>query len=141
MNKENTEKLYEKYPTIFMHKDLPVTQSLMCFGFDFDDGWFKLMDELCEKLELIEKTTGIKVVAQQCKEKFAGLRVYVHMEFPTDTKSVEIWQDIIYGILNGAENKSFQTCEKCGEYGRVRVSRGWHKTLCDTHAKELEYID
>ena len=71
MNKENTKKLHEKYPTIFQNKDLPPTQSLMCFGFECDDGWYELIDEMCEELDAIEKMTGIQTIAQNVKKNLA----------------------------------------------------------------------
>lgn len=47
MKKELEKKLFEKYPEIFAQKDLPKTQTLMCWGFECGDGWYELIDMLC----------------------------------------------------------------------------------------------
>ncbi len=139
MNKENTKKLHEKYPTIFQNKDLPPTQSLMCFGFECDDGWYELIDEMCEELDAIEKMTGIQTIAQQCKEKFGGLRFYVNVLFPPNFENADVWDKIIYHVIGAAERNSEQTCEICGKYGQTVKKGGWYKTLCEAHIKELGY--
>jgi len=51
MNKKNTKYLYEKYPKIFAEKDLPETESCMSLGFECGDGWFKIIDLLCCKIQ------------------------------------------------------------------------------------------
>jgi hypothetical protein len=46
MKAELQQKLYEKYPKIFVQKDLPMSQTAMCWGIDCGDGWFWLLDNL-----------------------------------------------------------------------------------------------
>ena len=150
MNKENIkfEKhedmqkyLYDKYPIIFQDKDKDMSQSCMFWGIDCGTGWGNLLNRLCEQLQLIANTTGIQVVAQQVKEKYASLRWYFHTirtpVLPTeDTLTDEqsrIWHNIIDDLVQQAEDKSEHTCEECGEYGKV-CGRGWYKTLCKTCA-------
>ena len=51
MNKELQDKLYKKYPKIFGQKDLPMTQTAMCWGISCGDGWYNIIDTLCEQLQ------------------------------------------------------------------------------------------
>ena len=71
---ELQEQLYKKYPDIFIEKDVPMSQTCMCWGIDCDDGWYNLIDDLCEQLTLIKKLTGVQIIATQVKEKYASLR-------------------------------------------------------------------
>ena len=47
MKAELQNKLFEKYPKIFGQKDLPMTQTAMCWGIDCGDGWYNIIDTLC----------------------------------------------------------------------------------------------
>jgi hypothetical protein len=44
---ELQKKLFDKYPKIFRQKDLPMTQTCMCWGVDCGNGWYNLIDTLC----------------------------------------------------------------------------------------------
>jgi len=88
----------------------------------------ELIDERKAKMEEEE----LKVpVAVQVKEKFGGLRFYVHAA-----------TDKHYSYISFAESMSYRTCEECGAPGKTYTD-GWHMTLCDIHAamngKEEEY--
>lgn len=53
MKQELQNKLYEKYPKIFQQKDLPMTQTAMCWGISCGDGWFNIIDTLCGHLQYL----------------------------------------------------------------------------------------
>lgn len=65
-------------------------------------------------------------VAQQIKEKFGTLNVYLNS-----------YHDAIHEIVQMAEGMSAHTCEKCGNIGSLRGG-GWIKTLCDEHEVERQ---
>ena len=50
MNKQLIQQLFDNYPKIFIQKDLPPSESLMCFGFEHGDGWYWLVDHLCNAI-------------------------------------------------------------------------------------------
>jgi len=97
MNAELTKKLYDKYPAIFA-----IRESCMKWGFECGDGWFQLLDTLCEALTYtyggVEcasadvswlrlkwplpffKYEPPTVIADQVKEKFGTLRFYYHLD-------------------------------------------------------------
>lgn len=128
MDIELEKKLINKYPDLFRNKDKPVTQSLMAFAFECDNGWFKLIDELCENImKECAGTEGIPSVIQ-VKEKYAELRFYLDWYTPKITKLIE-----------EAECKSQAVCEICGGEGKLHCRREWLKTLCTKHAKAMNY--
>ena len=167
MRKELDKKLCENYPLIFKNRHGDPTQTLMCFGFECNDGWYNIIDILCglltsqynsakNRYERLMETGagnvwyGTKIVTQadidvaktrmdeeaakvpvavQVKEKFGGLRFYV--ERATDKQ---------YDYITFAESMSYRTCEQCGNTGKL-YTNGWHRTLCEHHAKEMGYID
>jgi hypothetical protein len=45
------EKLFAKYPKIFGEKDLPMTQTCMCWGIETDNGWYNILDRLCSNIQ------------------------------------------------------------------------------------------
>ena len=125
MKKENTEKLWDKYPEIFEGRNHPITQSLIPFGCECGDGWFDLIDNLCSDINKIIEGTDTKVIAQQVKEKFGGLRFYCYIKNSTDELADKIWERVEKG-----ESDSYKICERCGKKGKAR-NGGWVRTLCD----------
>ena len=138
MDIEKQKELYEAYPDIFVQKDLPNTRSLMCYGLSCGDGWFDLIETLCENLdsyvsqhnENVDRFKGVddipewapreykSVQAVQVKEKFGGLRFYV-----------EGCDDYVRGLISMAESMSHKICEECGVPGETN-KKGWLVTLC-----------
>lgn len=121
MNKELTDRLLEKYPSLY-----PAT-----FKFYHGDGWYFLIEKLSEKLQ----NYPVKIV--QVKEKFGGLRYYVEYATPISIISMAD----INNLISETESESFHTCEMTGNIGRLCKSRGktWFKTLSEEKAKELDY--
>ena len=121
MKAELENKLYEKYPGIFRQKDMSCQETCMCWGISTGDGWYNLIDDLCDKIQKYIDVTGKEQVeAMQVKEKFGGLRFYIGGA-----------DDIVYNYIYEAESESYKTCEACG--GKEDVSQtkgGWITTLC-----------
>lgn len=67
-----------------------------------------------------------RVVVDQVKEKFGGLRFYYHGG-----------DDFVDGMVRMAESWAAQTCETCGDPGTIRHG-GWVRTLCDKHEEEYQ---
>lgn len=86
-------------------------QWLSCVG----PGWHSIVRPLIERC----RKEGISIA--QIKEKFGGLRFYVHSA-PAD----------FLDAIDAAEALSISTCEECGKPGKRRPG-GWIKTLCDEH--------
>lgn len=112
----------DKFPKLFPIDDRNNPRvSLLCFGFECEAGWYPLIEELSEKIQKhIDETDADQVTVSQVKEKYGGLRYYLHNG-----------DDFIYDLISEYEKKSMKTCEKCGKPGELRTERPWIKTLCD----------
>jgi hypothetical protein len=131
MNHELTEKLFKKYPKIFIQKDLPSTKTSLCWGLECDDGWYMLIDKLCECLQFnTDKNEYPQVEAIQVKEKFGGLRFYVNAS-----------DDYQRGQIDFAESMSMNICEVCGSTKDVGQTVGWVKTICTKCAGRKDHDD
>lgn len=80
MKEELQNKLYEKYPEIFGDRTKPMTETCMCWGITTDDGWYHIIDNLCEDLMRIQEEYDVITIADQVKEKYGSLRFYYHTE-------------------------------------------------------------
>jgi hypothetical protein len=94
------------------------------YGFECSDGWGRLITDLTERISDVvggpEGAPDLRVI--QVKEKFGGLRYYMH------GVPKEHW-DAVYDLVRRAGELSFHTCERCGRPGRMRQG-GWVRTLC-----------
>jgi hypothetical protein len=119
--------LYNKYGNMFPEEERR-------WGLSCGDGWFKLIDNLCSSIKWhmdwqAKQGNNVKPVkVLQVKEKFGGLRFYY-----------EGGNEYVHGLVDMTESMSESTCEECGAPGQKRGS-GWIKTLCETHAKDKDYI-
>ncbi len=120
MNKENTEKLFERFS--FFKPERPITEGLMAFGFECGDGWLDLIWTLCENIEkVIELSDPMGFEVIQVKEKFGGLRFYV-----------DGGNNTIFQLINKAEEDSVVTCEECGKQpAKANSEHHWIRTLCE----------
>lgn len=126
MDESLEKELVNKYPSLFGYYneefDGPAPQ-ISLFGFECGDGWYDIIDSLCETIT--EQDIDLKVV--QVKEKFGGLRFYYgEVEVEDERKG-----DLLHGAVRMACNMSFRVCESCGSPGEHRDDGGWYKTRCD----------
>jgi hypothetical protein len=117
MNSENTKALIKRFKFISSKNPLYRNDLNIPMSFDCEDGWFKLIWELCEGLEkIIDKS----FIVEQVKEKFGTLRFYVSYV-----------NDDINSLIEKAELQSSITCEICGNPGELKIKRGWYRTVCE----------
>lgn len=133
MRKELDKQLCEKYPAIFADRYKPMTETAMCWGFECGDGWYNIINQLCQQiqrhLDWVNRKEEVvpQVVASQVKEKFGTLRFYY-----------KGGDDYIMGLTSMAEAMSAVTCETCGKPGSFR-GKGWYYTACDEHTKPEDF--
>ena len=159
MNKELEQKLFKKYPLIFKQKDLPPTESNMCFGFDCGDGWYTIIDVLCSRIQSHINT----IETSQKKIKLDNnvlykIRTRIYLFFisifkPSYKKSEDNIQieavqvkekfgglrfytnfetEYISALIDMAESMSYRTCEECGTTKDAEPrGGGWIQTLCE----------
>ena len=136
MKSELQKKLFEKYPKIFRQKDLSMKETCMCWGIDTGDGWYDLIDMLCDQLQFnTDRNHHPQVEATQVKEKYGTLRFYYGI-IPLENATEDIWEKRyvghIDGLINFAEFLSGTICENCGTNQKVtQTEEGWITTLCD----------
>ena len=121
MKQELQQKLTEKYPKIFADCDKTPQESNMAWGMACGDGWYRLIDNLCENLQFQTDRNGDpQVVAAQVKEKFGGLRFYIGGASERQ-----------YAYISFAEALSYKICEECGSMEDVVTEGpGWVRSLC-----------
>jgi hypothetical protein len=133
MKQELDEYLCKVFPKIFAERNLPMQETAMCWGFDCGDGWFNIINQLCQNIQHHidwknkEKEVVAQVVVSQVKEKYGTLRFYYSGG-----------DDTIDGMVSMAESISGVTCETCGDVG-ISTNEGWIKVLCETHREEREF--
>lgn len=153
MKAELQNKLYEKYPKIFGQKDLPMTQTAMCFGIECGDGWYNIIDNLCAHIqhevdrphEDIERYTEllkdpelpeatVTYFQQQIVENRKRIipqveAVQVKEKFGGLRFYIAGGNEKIDDLISFAESMSECTCEQCGRPGEQNKG-GWISTLC-----------
>ena len=108
------------------------------FGFECDQGWSKLIEELsATATSLVQalRTFGYQydaaISACICKEKFGTLR------WQGDHNLLPPFAGLWCGYFRDIGHRSNCTCEECGKSAELRdVGRGWVKTLCDVDYKK-----
>ena len=130
MKKELQNKLFNKYPKIFRQKDLPMTETCMCWGIECGDGWYDILDRLCQRIQdYVDKTGCPQVEATQVKEKFGTLRFYTQGGDET-TES----------FIDEAEEETEHICELCGSKEDIQPTKGWIHYLCPKCRNESDMI-
>jgi len=105
----------------------------------FNAGWNKIVCDMFDKIEVVLKDMynlepersqerENRFWVGQIKEKFGSLRVYV--DIPSFWKTEYQREcDLIQEAINTADSLSLETCELCGETGRI-VGKAWLSCRC-----------
>jgi len=107
----------EKYPDLFKWWFKTPREMPMGRGFECGNGWFEIMDPLWAELDKFE---GLEI--HQCKQKFAGLTIYMNRPFG-ELERAET-------LIGDAYTQSMKTCEMCGQPGKQKRG-GYVVTLCE----------
>jgi hypothetical protein len=136
MREELDSLLCQKYPKMFVNRNKSMQETCMYWGFECSDGWFDLIDKLCESIQsYIDNNSHApdriipQVTVDQVKEKFGTLRFYTTGG-----------DRLIDGMIWFAESMSGRICETCGAPGKTR-GKGYIYTACNEHAKEGDKDD
>lgn len=160
MKKELDEQLCEKYPKIFRDRYADMSQTAMCWGFDCGDGWYKIIDNLCqliqnhidyndERIEWVKKfNSDLEKAEANNWENWNDAWIKVPRELPESIEQVVAVQvkekygtlrfyynggdEYIHGAVSMAESMSAVTCEVCGDPGSSNEI-GWIKITCEKH--------
>jgi hypothetical protein len=115
--------LFLRYPHIFRERQDP--SGLMQFGIGVGEGWYAVVEALCETLLSRAGETGASPApAAQIKQKFGKL-VWYHDS--TDA--------FVQGAVELAEWYSLRVCERSGEPGRLTRQGGYIGVLSAREAR------
>ena len=134
MKPELDKSLVKKYPRLYRDRHGSPKDTCMCWGFECEDGWHPIIDELSATLEkeiIRLRDRGISDEylprASQVKQKLGRLELYIRWGRETIFDGHEVFR----AAIDEARRKSLETCEKCGSPGRLREDRSYILTLCD----------
>ena len=135
--------LINKYPSIYKEpsdniiefykqkgESVPETYCNLRYGFEFGEGWKKLIEEFSEttiKLLYELHSRNIQpdayVHSYIFKEKFGMLTWQGNNNI-----EIEPYKTLFNSYIRTIENKSTQYCENCGDYAYLRNINGWRTT-------------
>ena len=164
MNQILQNKLFEKYPEIFVQKDLDKTQTLMCWGIAVGDGWYNIIDTLCNQIQQYcdephksivsyrkwleeAKEKGDELWASTCQERLDKAietaknrpqveAVQIKEKYGSLCFYTNHYDENIRTMIDFAEDMSYCTCEKCGSPG-TPTTGGWIKVECGRYRGEI----
>lgn len=156
MKVELEKKLFKKYPKIFAQKELPMNQTLMCWGIECPDSWYWIIDNLCHSIqEYVDSRNGNKykkkdiwiIKLLRWINNKLGLFSYILECFPEkkefQVEAVQVKEkygslrfytnasdDTIDGMIWLAEVMSANICACCGSNEKISITEGWISYLC-----------
>lgn len=159
MTPELETKLVKRYPEVFKHAGGDPAETCMAWGIAVGDGWFDLIDVLCNgfygplrnaqrELDYLQKNAGKQkydgtlidadmIAAQQAKVDEALAQIPVAAQVKEKFGGLRFYADggtpAHQATINFAEAMSERTCEVCGARGML-YPIGWVRALCPDHA-------
>ncbi|SOE81039.1 hypothetical protein SAMN05446927_4294 [Caballeronia arationis] len=113
-----------RYPSILVAADRLGSEGAASDFFECGDGWFDIIDVLCQRLEFwIVQNEAPPLVIERVKAKFGRLVI-----------QYAGGNDMTAGMVDMAQEVSARVCEVCGNPGRTEASTGrWLITRCADH--------
>jgi len=103
MNSHKTNELYEKFPHLYRERTIPLESSQMGWGFQCEDGWYKIIYEMSKKIDKISKEGEFApAISQVSKHEDGTLYVTISNITPP-----------VADIVMRAREQSRLTCELC----------------------------
>ena len=118
MDSQKTNELYEKFPHLYRERAAPLESSKMGWGFQCEDGWYKIIYEMSKK---INKTSVEGEFAPAITEVSRNKDGTLYVEARNLTPPVA-------DIITTATEQSRLTCEFCAYTPAfLRTSKGSHE--------------
>jgi hypothetical protein len=122
MNRDLERVLQARFPRFFQDLYGDPRETCMAYGCDFEDGWYPIVERLCEELEPL---APLEFKFTQVKEKLGAMRIYASGG-NEETKR----------LIQQASEESLKVCEQCGATKGVDTRGtgrwGWIRTLCQS---------
>ena len=128
--------LVNTYPMLYKDRYKSMQETAMCWGFSCGNGWFWLLRNLSETLELLSKEYHLDITVSTVKEKYGTLRFYYGVGFNKlfeDKFNQKIFKRatrLVSEAVRIASATSGRTCETCGNWGETRGT-DWIVTMCN----------
>ena len=103
MDSHKTNELYEKFPHLYRERTAPLESSGMGWGFQCENGWYKIIYEMSKKIDKIS-TKGDHAPAISLVSKHEDGTLYVAVSNITPP---------VADIVTNATEQSRLTCELC----------------------------
>ena len=124
MNRDLERELQARFPRFFQDLYGDPRETCMAYGCDFEDGWYPIVERLCEELEPL---APLEFKFTQVKEKLGAMRIYASGGNEETER-----------LLHQVREESLKVCEACGATEGV-TTRGstasrlaWIRTLCQS---------
>ena len=129
MNRANTVRLLNRYPLLYADYNKPLTQTLMCFGFEHGDGWYDIIKGLSHGLEPLIRVwmkehpnapcaacSCAKDAHYGCKSSRPGkcLALREHVDPPKNAKIPELYYQCWCDQYDDGHPRAVQVKEKFG---------------------------
>jgi hypothetical protein len=93
---------------------------------DVGPGWIHIIAKLHNAIFLMNPNYRIA----QVKQKLGGLRYYIYLD-PQESEDSKNAKKIINNFIYLAEHQASETCEQCGEPGKLTKTNMYYRTACD----------
>ena len=118
MDSQKTNELYEKFPHLYRERTAPLESSHMAWGFQCENGWYKIIYEMSKKIDKIS-TEGEHAPAISLVSRHEDGTLYVAVSNTTPP---------IADIVTRATEQSRLTCEFCAYTPAfLRTTKAPHK--------------
>ena len=118
MDSQKTNELYEKFPHLYRERTAPLESSGMGWGFQCENGWYKIIYEMSKKIDKIS-TEGEHAPAISLVSRHEDGTLYVAVSNITPP---------VADIVTRATEQSRLTCEFCAYTPAfLRTTKGPHK--------------
>ena len=104
MDSQKTTELYEKFPHLYRERTAPLESSQMGWGFQCEDGWYKIIYEMSRKIEKLSTDSPHDCAITEVSRNEDGT-LYVATRNLTPP---------LQDIITAAREQSRLTCEYCG---------------------------
>jgi len=134
-------KIFEKYPKIFKDANKSPQETCMCWGLDCGDGWYNLIDTLCEAITC-SFTTSIELDGEDGTR--LGIKPFIYKDaepnyrFFFETKAPQVVADQVkekFGTLRFYFHLEFD------EINKDLVKTGKYPQLVEINKRYAHFID
>lgn len=138
MTEELQEKLYLDYPDLFKEKDLPMTETCMCWGIDCGDGWENIIRNVCKSLN--------KDYALARKKKRFPYEDEITVWFHNLCRKIEKVFKLKYNTLYAVKHRSYERFPGFSirfsqikeKFGTLRI---YHNFVDNFKTEDVDHLD